>query len=157
MARSRKGISPVIATVIIVAVAIAISIAVAGWLFGLWGGFASAQPQIKITNPTGSASNNKIQLYITNNGAGSDDIIKVIVIKGTTKVIFNETNGAKVTFGTDDLSDGKVTIPSNSEGWLTIDLTGTALEGQLNPGDQVVVQLFFKQTSTQTLQVPIGP
>ncbi|MCE4617589.1 MAG: hypothetical protein F7C32_03290 [Desulfurococcales archaeon] len=33
---SRSGISPVIATVIIVAVAIAISIAVAGWLLGFW-------------------------------------------------------------------------------------------------------------------------
>jgi len=35
----RKGISPVIATVIIVAVAIAISLAVASWVLGLWSGF----------------------------------------------------------------------------------------------------------------------
>ena len=34
----RRGISPVIATVIIVAVAIAISIAVATWVMGLWSG-----------------------------------------------------------------------------------------------------------------------
>ncbi|GBF09550.1 hypothetical protein apy_12750, partial [Aeropyrum pernix] len=49
MSAGRRGISPVIATVIIVAVAIAISIAVAGWLFGLWGSFATGSPQIQVS------------------------------------------------------------------------------------------------------------
>ncbi|MEB3779426.1 MAG: DUF4352 domain-containing protein, partial [Desulfurococcales archaeon] len=41
--KTRQGISPVIATVIIVAVAIAIAIAVAGWIMGLWGGFGKTE------------------------------------------------------------------------------------------------------------------
>ena len=67
----RKGISPVIATVIIVAVAIAISIAVAGWLMGLWGTFGTTEqvqvlPTTTLTNATGTVT---LHLCVKNTGS----------------------------------------------------------------------------------------
>ncbi|RLF19674.1 MAG: DUF4352 domain-containing protein, partial [Thermoprotei archaeon] len=49
MKKTRKGISPVIATVIIVSVAIAISVAVAFWMTGITGLFTRHE-RIEITN-----------------------------------------------------------------------------------------------------------
>ncbi|MCP8321756.1 MAG: hypothetical protein H3Z52_12595, partial [archaeon] len=40
--RKKKGISPVIASIILIAITIAVAIAVAGWVFGLFGTYGSA-------------------------------------------------------------------------------------------------------------------
>jgi len=39
----KKGISPVIATVILVAVALVLAVALAGWVMGIWGGLGSTE------------------------------------------------------------------------------------------------------------------
>ncbi len=65
--RERRGISPVIATVIIVAVAIAISIAVASWLLGLWSGFGSYE-SLKIL-PTSHLNETHVILDVYNPGS----------------------------------------------------------------------------------------
>ena len=65
---SRRGISPVIATVIIVAVAIAISIAVAGWLFGLWPGFTDYEALTILPVSYADATNDQVVLIVRNDG-----------------------------------------------------------------------------------------
>ena len=47
--RNRKGVSPVIATIIIVAIAIVMSIAVAYWMLGLGGSFTRYE-KVEVTN-----------------------------------------------------------------------------------------------------------
>ena len=74
----RRGISPVIATVIIVAVAIAISIAVAGWLFGLWGSFGTTE-QLTVM-PDSTLSGTTLVLHVKNTGSKSAVITKVEVV-----------------------------------------------------------------------------
>lgn len=79
----RRGISPVIATVIIVAVAIAISIAVAGWLFGLWGSFGTTEQLTVMPDTTltkGTDGTYTLSLHIKNTGSKSAVITKVEVV-----------------------------------------------------------------------------
>ena len=79
--KARKGISPVIATVIIVAVAIAISIAVAGWIMGLWGGFGKTE-SLKIF-PDSYGQGNTLYLIVQNTGGSTAEIYKIIVSNQT--------------------------------------------------------------------------
>ena len=106
MARARKGISPVIATVIIVAVAIAISIAVAGWLMGLWGTFGSTESLKVMPNSTLTVTNNTGTLNVVVKNVGSKPAkitqvtlsngdswnVNVVVNPGEVKTITETTN-----------------------------------------------------------------
>ena len=82
----RKGISPVIATVIIVAVAVAISIAVVGWLMGLWSSVAGGTEMLQITpvNLTATVEDSNevtyAYFYVINKGTVPVKIIRVDVI-----------------------------------------------------------------------------
>lgn len=110
--RSRKGISPVIATVIIVAVAIAISIAVAGWLMGLWGTFGTTE-QLTImpdTSLKAGTSTSTLTLHVKNTGSKAAVIIKVELV------------GVNATSTTVTLSQGQDTV-------LTVPIPGSTVAG----------------------------
>ncbi|MEB3764630.1 MAG: DUF4352 domain-containing protein [Desulfurococcales archaeon] len=72
----RRGISPVIATVIIVAVAIAISIAVAGWLMGLWGTFGTTEQLQVLPNSTLNTTNT-FKICVKNTGSKTATITEI--------------------------------------------------------------------------------
>ncbi len=150
MARARKGISPVIATVIIVAVAIAISIAVAGWLFGLWGGLASGTPQVQVSNAV-VTSDGTIELYIVNQGSGADTLLRVELNNGTTTVQANLANANVTGTGIVVNTDGTVSIQANAKGWLTTSVTGVTL----NPGQSVTIKVYFEKSGTVTIPVTV--
>ena len=77
--RSRKGISPVIATVIIVAVAIAISIAVAGWIMGLWGGFGQTESLKIFPDSYANATSDTFYIHVQNTGGGTAQIYMISI------------------------------------------------------------------------------
>ena len=114
MRLARKGISPVIATVIIVAVAIAISIAVAGWLMGLWSGFGQTEslkifPDSYIDVATGT-----LVLNVQNVGGSTARIYK-IEVSGTEIPSANITQPAGGYPITIDPGT-KITIQANVQG-----------------------------------------
>ena len=77
----RKGISPVIATVIIVAVAVAISIAVVGWIMGLWGSIAGGTESLKIYPDSYiNTSSGYVELHVANTGSASAVIYKIEIM-----------------------------------------------------------------------------
>jgi len=80
----RKGISPVIATVIIVAVALAIAIAAVGWVMGIWGSVTGGTEVLKImpdSNITIQTENNAtLFLHVKNEGGATAKIIKIEVV-----------------------------------------------------------------------------
>ena len=93
----RKGISPVIATVIIVAVALAIAIAAVGWVMGIWGSVTGGTEILKILPDSKLLYDNnkvKIVLHIKNEG-GATAILKTVEIVGVnaTSVTTNSTVG----------------------------------------------------------------
>jgi len=126
MARARKGISPVIATVIIVAVAIAISIAVAGWLMGLWTGFSKTEA-IQIL-PDSYVNSTDLVLHLQNKGGSSSTIYK-IVFDGKTLTINESVNttGTGIT-----VNDGKIILQPGADGTVIIPISGITI----NPGSQ---------------------
>ncbi len=99
--RSRKALSPVVASIILIAVTVAVSIAVAAWMGALTFSFTSTE-QINITNMNFDV-NAKIISVTANN-------------TGTTSVTINEAwvNSVKQSNVKDDaLADLPVTISAN--------------------------------------------
>ena len=75
--RKSSGISPVVATVILVAVAIVIAIAVAFWASGLVGVFTRFE-KLEITSAVMTSAND-FQVRIRNTGSADTQIIQVVV------------------------------------------------------------------------------
>jgi len=146
MARSRKGISPVIATVIIVAVAIAISIAVAGWLFGLWGGLASGTAQIQVSSAT-VYSNGTASIYVVNSGSGADQILKIELSNGEKTV----TLKPKSAFG-NNVTAYPIVVKANVKGWIIAENTTKIT---LTPGQSVTLKIYFEKSGSVTIPVTV--
>ena len=113
MDRSKSGISPVMATVILVAIAIVIAIAVAFWATGLVGVFTRFE-KIEIVAAYYDASSNAVVLKVKNTGSATATIDDVYV---------NGIPGATYTFteGNETLSPGdsatiQVTKPPSAVG-----------------------------------------
>ena len=142
----KRGISPVIATVIIVAVAIAISIAVAGWLFGLWGSLGAAQPQVKFTGVSakydGTANTLTVILAYSNTGNAADEILQAVAIL---------PDGSSVTADTTAISP--TSIAANSQGTVTItfDVTGKTLTA----GDRVTIEVVLAETGKHSIMLTV--
>ncbi|MEM2267847.1 MAG: archaellin/type IV pilin N-terminal domain-containing protein, partial [Nitrososphaerota archaeon] len=76
MVRSRSGISPVVATVILVAVAIVIAIAVAFWASGLVGIFTRFE-KLEITSAYYDGNN--VVLLVSNTGSADTSIDEIYI------------------------------------------------------------------------------
>jgi flagellin-like protein len=78
--RKNSGISPVVATVILVAVAIVIAIAVAFWASGLVGVFTRFE-KIEIISAYWDQQNNRVVVIAKNSGS-SDAVVDAIFVNG---------------------------------------------------------------------------
>lgn len=113
----RRGISPVIATVIIVAVAIAISIAVAGWLFGVFGGVSKTESLKIFPDSYIDVTNKQLVLHVQNVGGSPAQIYKI------------EVSGSEIT---------TATVTTSSQGAAT---TTTSLPVIIKPGEDVYLKV----------------
>jgi len=84
--RKVRAISPVIAEIIIVAIAIAISIAVAGWLMGLWGGYARTE-QLQIISTQSTVNPDGTFTIVVRNTGDINSKIIAVKIGGTPATI----------------------------------------------------------------------
>jgi flagellin-like protein len=94
--RSRKALSPVVATIILIAVTVAVSIAVAAWMGALTFSFMATE-QIKMTNA---------QFYVNNN------VTVTMQNTGTTSVTITQIN---INNGPTNYLTAPFTIPSNTQ------------------------------------------
>ncbi|MEM1936411.1 MAG: archaellin/type IV pilin N-terminal domain-containing protein [Sulfolobales archaeon] len=146
----RRGIEPIIATVILVAVALIIAVAVVGYLMGLFGGLAGGSPQISITSVSARLAGKdfedlEIELYINNAGAGSDKLIRAEVIYGGRTIIANITEGNEI--------KNEINIPGNHRGWVKL----MASDVEASVGDTVILKLYFERSGTHTINVVVNP
>lgn len=74
--RKKKGVSPVIASIILIAVTIAIAIAVAGWIFGLFSTYTSG-PALNVKDSTLEAATGILTVEVINSGAKSVTAVSV--------------------------------------------------------------------------------
>ncbi len=99
-----RGISPVIATIIILAVTIAIAVAVIGWITGLFGASVGGTEQLQIMPDSYiNASSNVLHLHIVNKG--SDVTIYKIEIVGLYTVTEGDTNSYYLLSTAGDVTD----------------------------------------------------
>ncbi len=116
--KSRKALSPVVASIILIAVTVAVSIAVAAWMGALSVGFMDTE-QMSITNAVFDTDLDTVTLSVRNTGT-TDITITSAVVNG---------NPATATSSPDP-------IPKN--GQATITVSGVALES----GDTYQIRLL---------------
>jgi flagellin-like protein len=105
--RSKKALSPVVASIILIAVTVAVSIAVAAWMGALTFTFMGTE-EIKVTSARFAGS------------AGSKTIIVSVINTGTSPVTLSEAwvNGVQQSGVTYSITGG--TVPANSAMNVTI-------------------------------------
>ena len=111
--RSKKALSPVVASIILIAVTVAVSIAVAAWMGALTIGFTATE-QLQITSATFFSGNNTVTLGVSNTGTSSFTITQAWI--GTGQV--TPAYGGSITAGG--------TLAANSQGTVNMPLTATS-------------------------------
>ena len=119
-ARSKKALSPVVASIILIAVTVAVSIAVAAWMGALTIGFMQTE-EVKITGVQFTAEN---------------EVIISVVNQGTSGVTISEVsiNGLPYTATYDPETSGLVV--ANGQGTATV----SSFEWGLGSNYQVKIQ-----------------
>jgi len=119
--RDRRGISPVITTVIIVAVGIAVAIAVALWMSGLVGVFTRFE-KVEIRNSYASLVGSNFVVKITFMNTGSTDTtIDTILVNGKLHSDWTTVSPDLVL---------PITLPVGNNKTLTLLITNPATAGQ---------------------------
>ena len=123
--RSRKALSPVIATIILIAVTVAVSIAVAAWMGALTFSFtATEQGQITFLQFQTGASPNDILVTFNNTGTSAITITQVWV-----NSVQIPTGNVAVTTGTTPATALGQSCAANTGFEWTVVLTGTTVTG----------------------------
>jgi flagellin-like protein len=139
--RKKAGISPVVATVILVAVAVVIAAALAGFAGSLFGSYSNG-PQVKIQSMT--LLDDGTGTITMSNAGSSDDAVTKVAVKGTGEVVLASP------------ADDTNTIPKNSNP-TTIDFDSVG--AGLSSGQQVtaIISMQSGATITQTVTVEAAP
>ena len=115
MLRSKKALSPVVASIILIAVTVAVSIAVAAWMGALTFTFMGTE-ELKITSAY-FPSNSTVQLFMTNTGVNTLTVTKAYV-DNVEKPIAAYGGFVKSTSGYD--------LTKGQSGYLNVNFTWTS-------------------------------
>ena len=130
MSRSRSGISPVVATVILVAIAIVIAIAVAFWATGLVGVFTRFE-KIEITAAYYDATEGGVVLVAKNTGSAPATIDDIYVNGKPSKIAGFQFN-ATATF-LDVGENASITVTGTFAHGVTYELAVHTASGKTYP------------------------
>jgi flagellin-like protein len=143
--RAKKGISPVIATVILVAVAVVIAAALAGFSSSLFGTYSSAGAAVSVTSISVSAEtavgagDSAVNYILENSGNSADKLMSIQA----------NNNAPQTTFTGTDATDLEANGGTAS---------GTADNvGGFAQGDVVTVKLTMKSGQILSQSVIVGP
>lgn len=151
--KTRKGISPVIATVILVAVAVVIAAALAGFSSSLFGSYSqNAQLSIHSLSITGSTSGDG-SMEVVNSGGSSETIVSIAVAgygsalasTGTYTDVYGENPATGL-----PAAGQAPTIPANSDRTITfLDLDDNLTTAPNMVAGQTVTVTISTQTGQQ--------
>jgi flagellin-like protein len=103
----KKGISPVIATVILVAVALVLAVALAGWVMGIWGGLGATEAlQISGYINKTAATTAYLNATIINKGTAPANITKIVLTMDET--------GKAATYDAASMIGGIIVMPGGT-------------------------------------------
>ena len=122
----RRGISPVLATVIIIAVTLVIAVGVIGWIMGIWGSQGSTEA-LKIYPDTFIDTANKtLVLHVRNDGTASAVIYKIDIV------------------GVESIST-TITVPAGADTTQNVALAGT-----YTPGASYTIKIYTQAGNVYT-------
>ncbi|NWF87636.1 hypothetical protein HXY32_07525 [Candidatus Bathyarchaeota archaeon] len=102
MLKSRKALSPVVASIILIAVTVAVSIAVAAWMGALTFTFTKTEQynvvSVSFGGTSGSGSNN-ITMRIQNTGTASFTIDPSAKVNGVVKTVYGDVTARTIAAG----------------------------------------------------------
>ncbi|MGQ9781649.1 MAG: DUF4352 domain-containing protein [Nitrososphaeria archaeon] len=133
--RSFKGISPVIATIIVVAVAITISLAVAFWAAGLTGAFTRFE-KLEITNSYVARNADDYTIEINFKNTGTDYITLIDILVGE-KPLASYWSLAQV----NGSSFSPISVPTGFSGHISIVFPDDGGNKAFTSGQTVVVKV----------------
>jgi len=125
MLRSRKALSPVVASIILIAVTVAVSIAVAAWMGALSFNFMATE-QIRITNVQFTGANDTVIVTLQNTGTSPVTLTEMHINNGATNLIAGMT--------TQTIAANTATYP------ITLTLSGTTTPAQWYAGYQYEIE-----------------
>jgi flagellin-like protein len=141
--KDRRGISPVITTVILVAVGIAIAVAIALWMSGLVGLFTRFE-KIEIKNSYVDVDNGDFVVYVTFANTGSSDAsIDSVLINGKPL----EAWGAGLQTDPPVVSGTPLAVPVGTTISLTITIPPGTKSGEAELKSGVTVTVTLHSTS----------
>jgi len=112
--KSRKALSPVIASIILIAVTVAVSIAVAAWMGALTFGFMGSS-SLTITN-----------VVFTNNASGPANIVNLAIKNtGTKQVTIGQIKVNNIIATVDTNSTALLVFPAGKSGTISLDYAWT--------------------------------
>jgi flagellin-like protein len=150
--KSRKGISPVIATVILVAVAVVIAAALAGFSSSLFGTYSSAGAAV-VTKSISVTTAGAGSVELINSGNIADELVSMVVV-GHDQAVLTPVANIPV------LGAPALTIAGNN-GEMTATFTNLAdvggVAGTFDEGQNITVKLNLKSGIQLTQSVIVNP
>ena len=124
--RGKRGISPVIATVILVAVAITVAVSVAFWMGGITGQYTRFE-KLQVQDPlvSGSASSNYTLTFTIKNIGSTDATIDSVFVNG--KAVPTQWNGNISINGTVNTLPLRIASGASENIQLEIDASASGL------------------------------
>jgi flagellin-like protein len=133
--KNTKGLSPVVASIILIAVTVAVSVVVAAWMGGMTIGLMGSAEEVKIVNIAFDGTADTMNVMVTNSG-GTTVTIKSAFINGVAAII-------------DDTSDTTLLKSETGEVVLT--------ECDLSPGTAYTVKLITDKGTSSVYTATYNP
>jgi len=144
--KAKKGISPVIATIILIAITIVIAIAVAAWVFGLFKSYTGG-PAVTINAAQSSCQSNgqTCTLVVSNQGGNSVTVVGATVNGGTWTVFGTTSSGSTCAFSSQ--SSATPSVPAGQTVYICV---GTS---SFTAGQTLTITLQLNTGSTVTTTI----
>jgi flagellin-like protein len=153
--RSRKALSPVVASIILIAVTVAVSIAVAAWMGALAGLFMGGAENLNVGNPwgwnlTGQTGNDYVFVNVTNNGGSAITLSSVRIGNDQATFVCNYSSKTSANVG----ANPPITLAPGESAGLKIIYTGKDFEA----GVPYTIKLITSNNKEfSTIGTPPGP
>ena len=148
--KAKKGISPVIATVILVAVAVVIAAALAGFSSSLFGTYASQGGSIQVKTISVSAQSGVASIELVNGGNVADAVTSVQALPNQPQTAFSSM---QLTVGTTTTTPTNSSIPPS--GSLSFDADVVNGGNSFNDGQTITVKITMQSGLQLTQSVVI--
>jgi archaeal type IV pilus assembly protein PilA len=145
--KNSKGLSPVVASIILIAVTVAVSVVVAAWMGGMTIGLMGNAEQVSVTNYAFSADGTQVTIDVRNTGTATVTLSSA-TIDGTAVTTITQTTNVSPAPSPGDMNLGK---------GATATFTLTKSGDPFNAGAQYSIKLVTAKGTTVPYTVTYNP